>query len=367
MQASGTAAILLAAAAASAVAVLLLTRFARALGVVDEPGGRKAHAHKVPLVGGLAVFFSLLACSWALGLAVQIGWFLFALSLVVAIGLWDDVSEIRPRLKFAIQVIAAGVMIWGAGLQLQSVGDLIGWRNIGLTIFAIPLTVFAIVGVVNAINMLDGMDGLAGSVSLVAFAWYALVAAQTGMDTQALTAIIMCGAIGGFLIFNLQLPWQPHARVFLGDAGSLVLGFALGWFAVDLTQGSGRTFPPIAALWVLMVPLADCVSLMIRRVKARMSPFVADRAHIHHYLLARGFTPSQTLAILVGASVACGAVGYFAWLFKVPEAVLFYPFFFGFFAYHAWIQREWEKVERRLAGIPSVLPQQPKEETATAS
>jgi hypothetical protein len=92
---------------------------------------------------------------------------------------------------------------------------------------------------------------------------------------------------------------------------------------------------------------------MARRLKTRKSPFEADRRHIHHYLLARGFTPSQALAILVGISVIFGAVGYFAWVFKTPEAALFYPFFFGFFAYHAWIQRKWEEIERREAGIPS--------------
>lgn len=344
--------------AVSALAVVLLSRFASVLGVVDVPGGRKAHMRTVPLVGGLAIFVALLTMSWLVGLAPRIGWFLLALSLIVAIGFWDDVAEIPPRLKIAIQLVASAIMIWGAGLELGTVGNLIGWKSIGLSIFAIPLTLFAIIGVVNSINMLDGLDGLAGSVSIVAFVWYALAAAQMGLEAQALVAFLICGAIAGFLIFNLRFPWQGQARVFLGDAGSLMLGFALGWYAIDLTQGPGRTFPPIAALWVLMLPLCDCVSLMIRRVRSSKSVFVADRGHIHHYLLACGFTQSQTLAILVGISVIFGAVGYFAWLFKVQDAFLFYPFFFGFFAYHAWIQRKWEKVERREAGVPSEIPEQ---------
>lgn len=356
MELGRIAAYLLATAAASAAAVLLLARFAPALGLVDAPGGRKSHSHTVPLVGGLAVFVSLLAVSWAAGLAPKMAYFLFALSIVIAVGFWDDVREIRPRLKFGIQIVASGIMIWGAGIQLHSVGDLIGWRTIGLSVFAIPLTVFAMVGVVNSINMIDGADGLAGSLALVALVWFALVAAQSGLAVQAVTSLLICGALAGFLLFNLRLPWGPRTRVFLGDAGSLMLGFALGWLAIDLTQGPGRTFPPIAALWVILLPLADCVSLMIRRLKAGKSPFVADRGHIHHYLAARGFSHAQTLAILVGLSVIFGAVGYFAWLFKVEEAVLFYPFFFGFFAYHAWIQREWERVERREAGVPSEMP-----------
>lgn len=353
-------------AAASAVAVLALIRIAPYLGIIDAPGGRKAHTQSVPLVGGIAIFVATFLSAWAFGLVPHASYFLFALSIVIAAGLWDDITDISPRLKFLIQILASSVMIWGAEVRLYSVGDLIGWRPIGLSVLTVPMTVFAVVGVVNSVNMMDGIDGLAGSVSLVALVWYVMVAAQTGLDTQATTALILCGAIGGFLLFNLRFPWQGHARAFLGDAGSLMLGFSLAWFAIDLTQGPGRTFPPVAALWIIVLPLADCVSLMIRRLKARKSPFVADRHHIHHYLLAQGFSHSQALAILVGLSVAFGAVGYFAWLFKIPDAVLFYPFFFGFFAYHAWIQRQWERIQRREAGIPSELPAE-KENTAPAA
>jgi len=214
--------------------------------------------------------------------------------------------------------------------------------------------VFAVVGVVNSLNMMDGLDGLGGSIAFVAFAWYAAVANASGLDVQFKTALIFCGAIAGFLLFNLRFPWQKHARVFLGDAGSLMIGFALGWFAIDLTQGSGRTFPPIAALWVLVLPLADCVSLMTRRLTARKSPFVADSHHIHHYLLARGFTHGQTLGILVGLSALFGAVGFFAWHLGLPESWLFWPFFFGYFAYHYWIKAAWKRIDLQRATSPAV-------------
>jgi UDP-GlcNAc:undecaprenyl-phosphate GlcNAc-1-phosphate transferase len=356
---------LVATAGASAGVVLLLARLAPRLGIVDAPGGRKVHNGSTPLVGGLAIFSALLVMSWVSGVATSVPYFLFALAISIAVGFWDDVREISPRVKFAIQIAACAIMIWGAGIELQEVGDLIGWRSIGVSVFAVPLTIFAMVGVVNSINMMDGLDGLAGSLALVALTWYSLVASQSGLEAQAHAAWLLCGSLAGFLAFNLRFPWQRQARVFLGDAGSLMLGFALGWYAIDLTQGPGRTFPPIAALWVLMLPLADCVSLMVRRLKARKSPFEADR-HIHHYLLARGFTPSQTLGILVGISLAFGAVGYNAWLLKVPEAFLFYPFFFGFFAYHAWIQQEWEKIARREAGVPSQMGESEKNPTQAA-
>lgn len=111
---------------------------------------------------------------------------------------------------------------------------------------------------------------------------------------------------------------------------------------------------------MLMLPLADCVSLVIRRLKPGKSPFLADRTHIHHYLLARGFTPSQALAILVGTSVLFGAAGYFGWLLKIQEAILFYPFSSGL-SQHAWIS-----VPRRRSngGRPELLPRYPRKRTA---
>ena len=342
-------------AAICAASVLLLSRAAPALGLVDVPGGRKAHASAVPLVGGASVFVALLACAFAIDLAGHGASFLLALAIVLAVGLWDDVAEIAPRIKLAAQVAACAVMIYATGVELHTVGDLLGWRPIGLSILAVPLTVFALVGVVNAVNMVDGMDGLGGSIALIAFAWYAAVAAGSGLDAQLETALAFCGAIAGFLLFNLHFPWQRHARAFLGDGGSLMIGFALGWFAIDLTQGPGRTFPPIAALWVLLLPLADCVSLMARRIRARRNPFLADRRHLHHYLLARGWSPGQVLGVLAGTSFAFGAVGYLAWRLEVPEPVLFWPFFAGYFAYHGWIQRAWRRLgaQGRAGRIPA--------------
>jgi UDP-GlcNAc:undecaprenyl-phosphate/decaprenyl-phosphate GlcNAc-1-phosphate transferase len=349
------------------VSVAMLRLAAPHLRLLDAPDARKTHVGAVPLVGGLGIFASLLITSSALGFQPAAAWFIFALALVVAVGLWDDILEISPRIRFVIQIVAAAIMIWGAGVVLRHMGDLFGFGPFGTAWLAIPITIFAIVGVVNAVNMMDGMDGLSGSVGVVAFAWYAAVAYFSDLAMIFAIAIMFCGALGGFLVFNLRFPWQPRAKVFMGDAGSLMMGFALGWFAVDLTQGPGRSFPAIAALWVLLL-LADCVSIMARRIRQGRSPFSADRHHIHHYLQARGFTHSQTLAILVALTTAFGAVGFFGWALHVPEPVLFWAFFFGFFAYHFWIQREWKRLERAAAGVASELPADAKEpQTAAAN
>jgi UDP-GlcNAc:undecaprenyl-phosphate GlcNAc-1-phosphate transferase len=326
------------------IVVPLLMRIAHALGLVDHPGGRKDHAGTTPLVGGIAVFLALLPAVFATGLGAHAAALLVALAIMLVTGAADDIHDLKPLPKFAAQIAACLVMIYAGGVELRSMGNLAGWGVIGLSVFALPMTVFAAVGVINAINMMDGMDGVAGSIALVAFGWYCAVAALQGLDVLQAVALMFCSGLAGFLAFNLRFPWQPRARIFLGDAGSMVLGFALAWFAIALTQGPGRSFPPICALWVVLLPLADCVSLMSRRLRAGKSPFIADREHLHHYLAARGLGHGQALALMLGLSLVFGAVGFFGWRLGVPEPFLFWPFFFLYFGYHRWIKSEWKRL-----------------------
>ena len=327
------------------VATGVLARLAPTLGLVDRPGGRKDHAAPVPVVGGIALVITLLCAVFCVDRTPVPPAFLAAASILVIVSVWDDWKELHHVPRFLAQIAAVLVMIYGAGIELRSVGDLLGWRPIGLSVFVVPMTVFAVVGVINAVNMIDGMDGLAGSTSMVSLAWYGVAATLLGRPDLANLAWLLCGGLAGFLLFNLRFPWQPRAKVFLGDAGSTLLGFALAWFAIDLSQGSAaRTLPPIAALWVVLLPLADTVSLMARRRSRGKSPFHPDREHIHHFLLAHGFTVSGALLILVGVSVVFGAVGVIGWRVGVPQPVLFGVFFFGFFAYHYAIKRAWARL-----------------------
>ena len=329
------------------VATVVLARFAPSLGLLDHPGGRKDHDGAVPVVGGIALVVALLCAVFCFERTPVPPSFLAAAAILVIVSVWDDWKELHHVPRFVAQIAAVLVMMYGAGIELRSVGDLLGWRTIGLSMIAVPMTVFAVVGVINAVNMIDGMDGLAGSTSMVSLAWFGVAASLSGLNAQAGLAWLLCGGLAGFLLLNLRLPWQPRARVFLGDAGSTLLGFALAWLAIDLTQGAGRTMPPIAALWVVLLPLADCVSLMARRRSRGHSPFHPDREHIHHFLLAHGFSVSGALGVLVATSVAFGAVGVVGWRLGVPEPALFWVFFFGFFAYHYAMKRAWARLYAR--------------------
>lgn len=336
------------------IAIIYLRKLAPALGLIDHPCDRKHHAAPVPLVGGLAVFLTL-CLAFLLFPAARDQWpLLLAVAIVVAVGVADDKHEIRPSIRFAAQIVACLVMIHVAGVELKSVGDLIGFGSIGLWVFSIPMTVFAVVGVINAVNMIDGADGLAGSIALVALAWYGGMAQLSGLVGLMTVAIVLCGALAGFLAFNLRFPWQPKARVFLGDAGSTLLGFVLAWMAVTLTQEPAGSVPPIGALWVVLLPLADTVSLCARRLRRGQSPFAANREHIHHLLLALGLTQTQTLLALLAVSALFGAVGFFGWRLGVSEPILFWAFSCLFFAYHFAVQAAWKRLhDRRPASVPA--------------
>jgi len=328
----------------AAFAILLLRPLAPTLGLIDHPGGRKDHAAPVPLIGGLAILAGLAAVA-PMRTLLPVLPFLVAAALVALVGMLDDMHELHQIPRLMAQIGACAIMIFIAGVELRFVGNLLGAGAIGLSVFSIPVTAFAVVGVVNAVNMSDGLDGLAGSQSLIALCWYALAAALMDLTPQLLILLALAAGLVAFLPFNIRLPWRRRAMIFLGDAGSMLLGFALGWFAVDLTQGPGRVLPPICALWVVVIPLCDTVSLILRRLRSGQSPMAADRRHLHHLLLAKGFTVPQTVGLLAAASFVTGAIGIGGWQAGVPEPLLFILFVALYLGYHHTVKREWARIE----------------------
>ena len=227
-----------------ALVILMLRRPAERWGLVDHPGGRKRHAAPVPLTGGIAITAGLiLALAVSFSAFAQYSAFFAGVLLLALVGLMDDLGEVSPGTKLLLQVLAALLMTsWGENF-LVNLGDLFGTNPINTRHWAIPLTVLAALAVVNAINMLDGLDGLAGSLVLgillvlTGFAW------TIGDANAAKILIVLAGALTGFLFFNLPWPLRGRHRTFMGDAGSMVLGFAVAWFSVALTQRPGVAVP----------------------------------------------------------------------------------------------------------------------------
>jgi UDP-GlcNAc:undecaprenyl-phosphate GlcNAc-1-phosphate transferase len=313
----------------SAIAARLLSRVALRIGLADPPGGRKQHEGTIPLTGGIAMFvgfsFATLTSQLIAGPTLAL---ITALSLLVAGGAADDMHDISPRAKFGIQLLAALFMTSWAGVYVVYLGNLFGFGPISLYNWGIPFSVICALGVINAVNMLDGLDGAAGGTGLVASLWLAYAALAQGLGSQALLLLLLAAAMAGFLVWNMRMPpLREQARIFMGDAGSMMLGLALCWFSIDVSQGTNRSMPPITCVWILAVPLLDMARVMFVRVRRRGDVFDADREHLHHSLLARGIAPHYASLIVIGASLACGAIGVTAWRFGVPDAVMTYLFF----------------------------------------
>jgi UDP-GlcNAc:undecaprenyl-phosphate GlcNAc-1-phosphate transferase len=310
--------------------ILWLSPVARAVGLVDIPNARKAHTGHVPLIGGLAIFTAVFVAMIVSDFVrtddlvpENFGAFYLAGMFLVIAGMVDDFIDLSPVKKLAVQAVAALTMIFGAKIVLGDLGAIgISGDVVTLGFLAVPITLIATIGVINAVNMSDGLDGLAGSLSLVSLLGFmvATAAFANGQDSRHL-AILVAAAIG-FLLFNYRLPGRRSAVVFLGDSGSMFLGFALAWFAVKFSQGEDRVIAPAAALWFLLVPLFDAAAIITRRILKRKPPFGADREHLHHIFLLAGFTVSETVAIMAGIAVLGVCIGLAGTFFQVPDVYM---------------------------------------------
>lgn len=312
-------------------------------GWLDHPDERKHHVGAIPVVGGLAMSFAIAVSASLHLIDADIFWGLMAaVSIIVVVGFLDDRSGLSVRWRFLAQGIAGLIIALSAGAPLASLGDLFGFGPVALGVLAVPFTVFAVVGMANALNLSDGMDGLAGGLALISTAFVAAAAYLAGRENTLIVLLILGGALLGFLFFNMRLPWQRRARVFMGDCGSLMLGFLLAWAAIRVTQSENNALPPAAALWFFAIPLLDTVSLMLRRMLKGKSPFHPGRDHLHHVLLRVGYTDSQVVLFIHLVAVACGLVGFFGWRWGVPDAVLFYGFLAVFALYFYGVQHAWK-------------------------
>jgi UDP-GlcNAc:undecaprenyl-phosphate GlcNAc-1-phosphate transferase len=283
-------ALVLALIVAAAVTPLVRT-FARRAGVVDEPGGRRVHTKVIPRLGGIAVVLGFFAPLIALAFTQSdvAGMFfedpLRALGLagggllVAALGAWDDIRGVRAWHKLAVQLIAA-LIAWGCGFRMENLTlPFVGELDLG--VFGLPITLLWIAAVVNAMNLIDGLDGLAGGIAFFACLTNFVVAALNGNPLVMLLAAALGGAILGFLLYNFN-----PATIFMGDSGSMFLGFILATTSMigSSIQGS-TTVAILVPLISLGVPIMDTLFAMVRRIMERRPIFSPDRGHIHHRLL----------------------------------------------------------------------------------
>jgi len=300
----------------------VIIRLAHYLGAVDRPGKRKVHQHPVPRIGGVAVFggfvAGLLFAAWATGAAtnpsyVNVYWGGLALAAtgMLVVGLIDDLWGLSFYWKFAGQISAA-VFVWTCGFRIEILTHPLGGQ-IELGLLSLPLTVLWIVGITNAVNLIDGLDGLATGIALItsmAVATIAFVRTETGVTAAS---VALAGALLGFLRFNFN-----PARIFLGDSGSMFLGFVLAVTAVRGSQKGPTAVAILVPLLMLGLPLLDTGAAVIRRLYRLgyhgaqtngvmrnvfanfREVFLPDRGHIHHRLLETGLSHRRAVVVLYG-------------------------------------------------------------------
>ncbi|MDL2121706.1 MAG: undecaprenyl/decaprenyl-phosphate alpha-N-acetylglucosaminyl 1-phosphate transferase [Deltaproteobacteria bacterium] len=261
--------------------------------VMDVPNKRKVHSCPMPKSGGIAmalgalvpIFFWVPATEFVRAVLIGAG-------IVVLFGLIDDVRNLRWKTKLAGQCAAALVVILYGGVKIKSLGILLPYDVLMPDWFAIPFTLIAIVGVTNAINLSDGLDGLAGGISLLIFICIGCLAYCGDNIVIALLSVAIVGAILGFLRFNTY-----PAVLFMGDAGSQLLGFLSVTFSLALTQGN-TSFTPLLPLILLGFPVLDTLTVMYERLAGGRSLFVADKNHFHHKLIRLGLYHTEAVLVI---------------------------------------------------------------------
>ncbi len=305
-----------------------LSRVAIRTGLLDYPNSRKVHSVPIPLVGGIAMVSATLLICLPLLPGGLLNGFYAGIILLTLTGVRDDFSPVSFRWNLAAQVIAVMAAVYSGEAALHSFGNLIGTGPIRLEPLSVPVTVFCMVGVINAFNMIDGLDGLAGGVSLIAFLSFAFLAYFCGRSELMFLSLALGGAVAGFLIFN----WHP-ARLFMGNAGSLPLGFSLAYLSVSITQHPGSTIQPTVPLLMLAVPLVDTVMVMFRRLKNGKSPFAADKNHLHHILIRMGMGKRGAVVLILSVTMALSVLAIAGAVAGLPDYYLFAAFGLYFAGY----------------------------------
>ncbi len=256
------------------------------VGLVDKPNARKLHDGQIPLIGGISIFFAVLAASllWMPN-TLELRMYLIASAMMVFIGALDDKYDLRVRIRIVGQIIIASLMIYGVGDYIANLGDLFGFGNINLGPFGLIFTYLSIIVVINAYNMVDGIDGLIGSLSLNTFAAISILFLLSGNQSHLSYPLILATATLPYLIFNLGFFKTYTKKIFMGDAGSMFIGLSVIWLISMGTQGEEASFRPVTALWICAIPLMDMLAIVIRRYRKGKSPFKPDRDHLHHIFI----------------------------------------------------------------------------------
>lgn len=285
-------------------------RAAIALGILDQPNARKVHAKPMPLMGGVAIYLAFIAALALFGGTFyinQIIGIILGATWVSLLGIWDDWRGLRPLIKLAGQALGVALLVL-TGVQVEFLRD---------PFLNVAITVIWVIGITNAVNFLDNMDGLSGGVTAIAAAWFLILSLQNGQILVAPFAAALMGASLGFLVYNFN-----PATIFMGDAGSLFLGFALAAVAIKLRFPTHPdTITWMIPILVLGVPIFDMTLVTLSRLRRGVNPFTtAGKDHVSHRLVAMGMSHKRAVLAIYALCAIYGAIGFFVQYLSFEQA-----------------------------------------------
>ena len=282
----------------------LVRKLAFKVGAVDIPkDDRRVHKEPMPSIGGLAIFASVIIVTLIfLPLEKEIISIIMGGTVIVMGGIIDDLKELRPRTKFIFQIVAGLILIFG-DVKVDFITNPFTKSSslLYLNWLSIPITLFWIVGITNTLNIIDGLDGLSAGVAMISSITLMIVAGKFGYTYVIILSATVAGACLGFLPFNFN-----PAKIFMGDTGALFLGFMLAAITIEGVMKSVATIAIVAPILILSVPIFDTTFAIFRRLLNGQSISAADKGHLHHRLLNRGFSQKKSVLILYGISAVFG-------------------------------------------------------------
>lgn len=305
---------------------------AKKFGFVDRPGKRKKHTEPTPILGGVAIFVSVVLVSTVSSVQGISGILVFWFSLVLLLGVLDDYFDVSYRIRLFCQACIVVGIFFTTGLVVAEVGSIAGGEAVRFVGYAsVFFTIVGVLGAINSVNMMDGVDGLLGALSLVSIATILLYSLSVPPEAHSITPVgisVVIGSLLAFLFFNSRFFGLNKALVFMGDSGSTTIGFLITYLLIDYTQGDGAVFSPVMAGWIIGVPLLDASGVIVCRLLRRKSPFSPDRSHFHHMLLDAGYSVNRTVFLL--AALQFFMIVFAAVTIKatpaLAEAILFWGF-----------------------------------------
>ena len=267
-------------------------------------------------------------------------------SVLVMMGAIDDKYDVDYRVRLVVQILISCAMIFAAGFSLKSLGHILFGYEVDLGPLGYIVTIFAVLGAINAFNMVDGIDGLLGGLTMVTFGALSYIHYADGQLPLARFCLLMMIVVMPYICLNLGFPFGVRKKVFMGDAGSMLIGFTVIWVLLQGTQGPKAQMNPVTALWLIAIPLMDMTCIMVRRIRKGVSPFKPDREHLHHICLRAGLSSHQALVVICGTAALLAIVGIALEYGAVPEWISLLLFALVFVLYYHLLNNIWRILAR---------------------